>query len=65
MSGNSINFDDKKNFKNRLIQKQKTFDIKILMLIKYLSLKTKNMVNIIRLNTLLGIMVMMLLNHYI
>ena len=37
----------------------------ILMLIKYHSLKENNMVNIIHLNTLLGIMMMMLLDHYI
>ena len=35
------------------------------MLIKYLSLKKKHMVNIIHLNTLLGIMIMMLLDHYL
>ena len=35
------------------------------MLIKYLSLKKKNMANIIHLNILLGIMIMMLLDHYI
>ena len=37
----------------------------ILMLIKYQSLKKNNMVNIIHLNTLLGIMIMVLLDHYI
>ena len=37
----------------------------ILMLIKYKSLKNKSMANIIHLNTLLGIMIMMLLDHYI
>ena len=35
------------------------------MLVKYESLKKKHMVNIICLNTLLGIMIMMLLDHYI
>ena len=35
------------------------------MLIKYKSLKKNNMANIIHLNTLLGIMIMMLLDHYI
>ena len=37
----------------------------ILMLIKYQSVKKKHMVNIINLNTLLGIMIMMLLDRYI
>ena len=35
------------------------------MLIKYDYLKKNNMVNIIHLNTLLDIMIMMLLDHYI
>ena len=35
------------------------------MLIKYQSLKKKNAINIIHLSTSLGIMIMMLLNHYI
>ena len=34
------------------------------MLIKYWSLKKKNKANIIHLNTLLGIMITMLLDHY-
>ena len=37
----------------------------ILMLMKYWSLKKNNMVNIIHLNTLQGIMIIMLLDHYI
>ena len=58
MSGNSINFNDKKIFyKNKEI-----FDINDIDVNK--SLKKKNMVNMIHLNTLLGIMIMMLLNHY-
>ena len=35
------------------------------MLIKYESLKKKHMVNIIHLNTFLGIMIITLLDHYI
>ena len=35
------------------------------MLIKHWSLKKNNMVSIIHLNNLLGIMIMMLLDHYI
>ena len=58
MSGNSINFNDKKIFyKNKEI-----FDINDIDVNK--SPKKKNMVNMIHLNTLLGIMIMMLLNHY-
>ena len=37
----------------------------ILMLIKYQFLKKNNMVNIINLNTLLDMMLMMLLDHYV
>ena len=37
----------------------------ILILIKYSSLKKNNMVNKIHLNILLGIMILMLLDHYI
>ena len=37
----------------------------ISILIKYWSLNKKDMVNIINLNTLLGIMIMVLLDHYI
>ena len=47
----------KKKKKKKLIQM-------ILMLTKYYSLKKKYMVNIIHLNTLLGIMIIMLLDHY-
>ena len=35
------------------------------MLTKYYPLKKNKMINIIHLNTLLGIMIMMLLDHYI
>ena len=37
----------------------------ILMLMKYQSLRKDNMASIIHLNTLLGIMIMVLLDHYI
>ena len=63
MSGNSINFDDKKisdNYKNK-----KIFNINDIDVNKILVSKKNNMVNIIHLNTLLVIMIMMLLNHYI
>ena len=67
MSGNSINFDDKKilksnfyNNKNKII-----FDIDDIDINKILVSKKNNLVNIIHLNTLLGIMIMTLLDHYI
>ena len=67
MSGNSINFDNKKIKKvTSTTTKTKKYLIQmILMLIKYQSLKKNNMANIIHLNTLLGIMIMMLLDHYV
>ena len=67
MSRNSINFDDKKfktsGFYNN--KNKKIFNIDDIDVNKILVSKKNNMVNIIHLNTLLGIMIMMLLNHYI
>ena len=66
MSGNKINFDDKKIKESDFYNKMKTYLIlMILMLIKNQSLKKNNMANIIHLNTLLAIITMMLLDHYI
>ena len=66
MSISNINFNNKKDKKLTFILKTKKYLIQmILMLIKYQSLKKNNMANIIHLNTLLGIMIMMLLDHYI
>ena len=66
MSGNSINFDDKKIKKSDFYNKnKKIFNINDIDVNKILVSKKNNMVNIIHLNTLLGIMIMMLLNHYI
>ena len=63
MSTKNINFDNKKV---TFTKKTKKYLIQmILMLIKYWSLKKKHMANIIHLNTLLDIMIMMLLDHYI
>ena len=57
MNGNSINFDNNKN--------KKIFNIDDIDVNKILVSKKKHTVNIIHLNTLLGIMIMMLLDHYI
>ena len=64
MSGNSINFDDRKIkindfYKNK---NKKVFNI-VLMLIKYWSLKKYHMAKITHLSTLLDIMIMILLDH--
>ena len=64
MSGNSINFDDKK-IKKRSLYNKKIFHIDDIDVNKILVSKKKNMVNIIHLNTLLDIIIMMLLDHYV
>ena len=53
MSRNSINFNDKKIKKSDFYKNKKMFQ------------KKKNTINIIHFNTLLGIMIILLLNHYI
>ena len=59
MSENSINFDNKKILKKRLLQQQqKKFYINDIDVNKILVAEK-------RINTLLGIMIMMLLNHCI
>ena len=69
MSTKNINFDNKKIKKSDFYKKNKkifnTDDINANKLIKYWSLKKKHMANIIHLNTLLDIMIMMLLDHYV
>ena len=66
MNGKNINFNNKNIKKATFTIKTKKYLIKmILMLIKYYSLKKNNIVNVIYLNTLLGIMITMLLDHYI
>ena len=66
MNENSINFNNenikKSDFYNR---NKKIFNIDDIDVNKILVSKKNNMVNIIHLNTLLGIMIMMLLDHYI
>ena len=64
MNKNNINFDNKNIKKATFTIKIKKYLMQmILMLIE--SLKKNNMLNIIHLNILLGIMIMMLLDHYI
>ena len=66
MNGRNINFDNKKNQKSDFYNKnKKIFNIDDIDVNKILVSKKNNMVNIIHLNTLLGIMIMMLLDHYI
>ena len=71
MSGNSINFDDKKIKKSDFYNKnKKIFNINDIDVNKILVFKKNNSiwkynVNTIHLNTLLDIMIMILLNHYI
>ena len=67
MTGNNINFNDKRIkisdfYKDK---NKKIFNIDVLMLIKYWSLEKYHMVKIIHSNTLLDIMIMMLLDHYL
>ena len=67
MSGSSIIFDDKKIkisdfYKSK---NKKTFNIDGIVLNKILVSKKYYMVKIIHLNTLLDIMIMILLDHYL
>ena len=66
MNGNSINFSNKNMEKSDFYnQNKKIFNIDDTDVKKILALKKNNMVNIIHLNTLLGIMIMILLDHFI
>ena len=66
MNGKNINFNDKKVKKGDFYSKnKKIFNIDDIDVNKILTSKKKHMVNIIHLNTLLGIMIMMILDHYI
>ena len=65
MSGNSINFDNKKIKISQFKKKTKKYLTQmILMLIKYWSLKKYHIARIIHLNTLLDITIM-ILDHYL
>ena len=66
MNGKNINFDNKNIKKSNFYNKnKKIFNIDDIDVNKILVSKKNNMANIIHLNTLLGIMIMMLLDHYI
>ena len=66
MNGKRINFEKKTIKKSDFYNKnKKIFNIDDTDVNKLLVLKKNNMVNIIHLNTLLGIMIIMLLDHYI
>ena len=65
MNGNNINFDNKNIKKSDFYNKnKKIFNIDEIDINKILVSKKNNMVNIIHLNTLLGIIIIMLLDHY-
>ena len=65
MNGNNINFDNKNIKKSDFYNKnKKIFNIDEIDINKILVSKKNNMVNIIYLNTLFGIMITMLLDHY-
>ena len=66
MNGGNIHFDNKNIEKSDFCNKnKKIFNIDDSDVNKILVSKNNSMVNIIHLNTLMGIMIMMLLNHYI
>ena len=66
MNGNGINFDNKNIEKSYFYNKnKKIFNIGDIDVNKIWVSKKNNVVNIIHLNILLGIMIMMLLDHYI
>ena len=66
MNGKIINFDNKHIKKSDFYNKnKKIFNIDDIDVNKILVSKKNNMANIIHLNTLLGIMIMVLLDHYI
>ena len=66
MDGKSINLNDKSIKKSDFYNKnKKIFNISDIDINKILVSKKNNVVRIIHLNTLLGIMIMMLLDRYI
>ena len=65
MSGKNINFEDKKINKSNFYKNKKLFNIHDLDVTKILVSKKNHMVQKVHLNTLLDIMMMMLLDHYV
>ena len=65
MSGKNINFGDKKIKKNEFYKNKKVFLIDDADVNKVLIFKKNHMTQRMRLNTLLDIMIMMLLDHYV
>ena len=65
MSGKNINFDDKKIKRNEFYKNKKVTWIDDIDVNKILVSKKENMERKIHLSTLLDIMIMMLLDHYV
>ena len=65
MSGKSINFDDKKNKKCKFYENKKVFQIDDIDVNKILVSKKEPYGTKMHLSTLLDIMIMMLLGHYV
>ena len=66
MNGKSINFDDKKIKKSEFYKNKKVFQIGNIDVNKILvSKKEPNIAQRMHLNTLLDIIIMMLLDHYV
>ena len=65
MSGKNINFDDKKIKKSDFYKNEKAFQIDDIDVNKILVSKKKHMPQRMYLNTLLDIMIMTLLDHYV
>ena len=65
MNGKNINFGDKKIQKTKFYKNEKIFNIDDIDVNKIQPLKKNHMAKIIHLYTLLDIMIMMLLGHYV
>ena len=65
MNRKNINFDEKKIKKTEFYQNKKMFNIDDIDVNKILVSKKNHITKIIHLNTLLDIMIMMLLDHYV
>ena len=65
MRGKNINFDDKKIEKGDFCKNKEAFQLVDIDVNKILVSKKKHMAQRLHLNTLLDIMIMMLLDHYV